>query len=164
MQKRTMAIFALACTESLGNKCVQANQKPSAKKRKDVNKDAPKANGGNGHSAVGEATDHHGIDDRHAHPPELGEDQRNGELQSGPEFGAKCLEVNHLRKIFGTSVSGADSRSKGPSNLGPRYCFVEAKQVPKGNRSSRQSRVTPRAYWTLSPIDLLGKHPKAENQ
>src|SRR5260370_10180940 len=102
MQKRTMAIFALACTESLGNKCVQANQKPSAKKRKDVNKNAPKANGGNGHSAVGEATDHHGIDDRHAHPPELGEDQRKGEPPTGAEFGANWLPVSPLPRLFRT--------------------------------------------------------------
>ena len=89
MQKRTMAIFAAPRTESLRNKCVQANQKPSTKKRKDVNKNAAQANGGDGHGAVGEPPDHHGIDDGHAHPAELGEDKGNGEPQSGPELGAK---------------------------------------------------------------------------
>src|SRR5437879_4207273 len=43
VQKRTMAIFAAARTESLGNKGVQADQKASAKKCQHVNKNAAQA-------------------------------------------------------------------------------------------------------------------------
>src|SRR5260370_9822262 len=71
-----------------------------------------KAAGANGGRAVGEPPDHHGIDDGHAHPAEFGEDQRNGEPQSGAKFGAKCLESNHEREIRGTSVCGDEKRSK----------------------------------------------------
>ena len=97
MHKRTMAIFPPARTEGLRNKCVQANQKASTKKRKHVDKNATQANGGDGHGAVRESPDHHGIDDGHAHPAELGEDKGNSEPQSGPELGAKCLECEHGR-------------------------------------------------------------------
>src|SRR6266702_8820125 len=112
MEKRTMAIFAPACTQSLRNKRVQANQKPPTKKRQHVNKKATQANGGDGHSAVGQAADHHGIHDGHAHPTEFGEDERNGKPQRGADFGAKCLQSDHGGTIRRMSVSGAKERRK----------------------------------------------------
>src|SRR5260370_22761392 len=111
MHKRTMAVFAVACNESLRNKCVQANQKPSAKKRQHVNKNATQANGGDGHGAIGEPPDHHGVDDGHAHPAKFGEHERNGELQGRAEFGAKCLKSKHVRRVRAKSVSGTQQRS-----------------------------------------------------
>src|SRR5260370_24843344 len=107
-----MAIFALARAESLRNKCVQANQQTSTKKRQHVNKNATQANGGDGHSAAGQAADHHGVHDGHAHPPELSEDERNCEPQRGTDFGAKCLQSDHGRTIRATSVSGVKERRK----------------------------------------------------
>ncbi len=135
MQKRTMAIFALACTESLRNKGVQANQKPSTKKRQHVNKNATQANGGDGHRAAGQAADHHGIHDRHAHPAELGENERDRQPQSGADLGAECVESNHCRK------TGANECKRG-----------EEKEQTGGDG------VTSSAYWTLSPIDQPSKH------
>src|SRR5229473_2026186 len=79
-----MTVFTLACSERLRDKRIQSR----------------------------EQTAHHGIDDGHAHPAEFGEDQRNGEPQSGAKFGAKCLESNHEREIRGTSVCGDEKRSK----------------------------------------------------
>src|SRR5882762_8424308 len=111
VQKRTMAIFAAARTESLRNKCVQANQKPAAKKRQHVNKNATQANGGNGHGAWGAARP-----SWYRRWPYSSSRARRGqgERQAAKWAGTRG-EVSGVRawsKTRGTSLSGAERRSK----------------------------------------------------
>ena len=53
-----------------------------------VEKDLGERDGAHGGGGVGEAADHHGVDDAHAHPADLGEDEGEREAQHGAEFGA----------------------------------------------------------------------------
>src|SRR5437667_203643 len=108
-----MAILPLSRAEGLRNQRVQTDEKPTAKESQHMHKNASQTDRRDGRGAVGEPTDHHGVDDGHAHPAEFGEDERNRELQGGAEFGAKCLESDHELETGETSVSGAAKRSNG---------------------------------------------------
>ena len=86
-----MAIFALAGTEGLRDESVEAHEEAAAEKREHDEDIGTEADRAHGRGAVGQAADHHGVDDGHAHPAEFGEDEREREAQSGGELLAKCF-------------------------------------------------------------------------
>jgi len=67
-----VAVFAMAGTEGLGDEGVEADEKTLTEKGKDDEDAGADADGANGLGAVGEAADHHGVHDDHAHPADLG--------------------------------------------------------------------------------------------
>src|SRR5437879_2572611 len=107
-----MTVFAAACAKGLRDESVQAHQKAATEEREDNENVGAEADSAHSSSAIGKAADHHGVHDSHAHPAEFGEDERNGEPQSGAELGAKCVECEHVKETRGTSVSGAERRRK----------------------------------------------------
>ena len=78
-----MAVFALAGAEGLRDEGVETDKQAAAEEAEDVDEDAAEADGGDGYRAVGKTADHHGVDDGHGHPAEFGEDEREGQAQSG---------------------------------------------------------------------------------
>jgi hypothetical protein len=95
VDERAVAIFAMACAEGLGDEGVEANHETFTKESEDDEETGADTDGANGFGAVGKASNHHGVDDDHAHPAEFSEHQRKGEVEGGAEFGAKCGEREH---------------------------------------------------------------------
>ena len=89
----TVAIFAFACAEGLGDERVQANQQPATEKGYDVENAGADADGADRIGAVWQVADHDGVNDAHGHPADLGEDEREREVQGRAHFGAKCLQA-----------------------------------------------------------------------
>jgi len=95
VNERAVAIFATAGAEGLGDECFEADENTFAEKDEDDVNAGADADSGNGSSTVGKAADHHGVDNGHAHPADFGENEREGEVQSGTELGAKSGESEH---------------------------------------------------------------------
>lgn len=89
VHERAMAIFALAGAEGLRDKRVQSEKKAFAKKGQDHEDGGAKTDGAHGYGGVGQASDHHGVDDGHAHPAEFGKDQRESEAERRADF--RCV-------------------------------------------------------------------------
>ena len=91
-----------------------------SKHDKDVGAEADGAHGG---GAVGQVADHHGVDDAHAHPAELGENERKREANRGAQFGAKSLQADHERgdevqAVYGGARNEANKRAEMPALIG----------------------------------------------
>ena len=86
-----MAIFALACAEGLCDEGIESKKEAFAKKRQHHEDTGAKADGTHGDGTIGEAADHHGVDNGHAHPAEFSEDERKGEPERGAHFCAQSL-------------------------------------------------------------------------
>lgn len=95
VDERSVAVFAMTGAKGLGDQGVQTDEDAFAKESKDNEEAGTDADGTNGFGAVGEAADHHGVDDDHAHPADFGEDKREGEMQGGTEFGTEDWEEGH---------------------------------------------------------------------
>src|SRR5260370_29698964 len=106
-----MAVLALAGAKSLRDERIQSHQQATTKECEHDKNIGAQTYGAHGGRAVGQASDHHGVDDGHAHPAKFGKHERNGELQGGPEFGSKGLESRHVRRVRAKSVSGTEQRS-----------------------------------------------------
>ncbi len=76
-------------------KRVEADEEAFSEKGEDHEDAGGNADSGDGGSAVGKATDHHGVDDDHAHPADFGEDEREGEAKGGAKFVAEGGEGEH---------------------------------------------------------------------
>ena len=98
-----VAVFAAACTKGLGDERVQADEKPFAKEGKDDEDAGADADGSDGFGTVGEATDHHGVDDDHAHPADFRKDEGQGQVKRGTEFGTEDGEEGHGECQFSVS-------------------------------------------------------------
>jgi hypothetical protein len=81
-------VFGAAGAEGLGDQSVEPDEEPFAEEREDEEEAGADADGSDGLGAVGEAADHHGVDDGHADPTDFGEDKREGQMQSGAKLGA----------------------------------------------------------------------------
>jgi len=68
VDERAVAVFAAAGTESLGDERVQADHKAFAEECENDEDAGTDADSTDGFGAVGEAADHHGVHDDHAHP------------------------------------------------------------------------------------------------
>ena len=90
-----MAIFAAPSAERLRDQRVQADEEAFTEEGEDDKDAGGDADGADGFGTVGEAADHHGIYDDHAHPTDFGEDERKGEMQCGAEFAAEDGEEGH---------------------------------------------------------------------
>src|SRR5579885_2445530 len=106
VDERAVTVFALACSESLGDQGIETDQKSAAEEGNDVEEVGTDADGADGAGALRKMADHDGIDDAHGHPADLGKDEREGEAHSWAQLAAKCSEAD-----LG-SVSGADSERK----------------------------------------------------
>src|ERR1700682_744620 len=127
-----MTVLTLASSEGLRDVRIQSHEQAAAEESqhdKNVGAQADRAHGGR---AVGEAPYHHRIDDGHAHPAELGEDERNSQTQRGAEFTATGLASAHGWRSKTKSLSGAGERSKREQLDGSS----EAWQPPRGLRIS----------------------------
>ena len=89
-----MAILNLAGAERLRNKSVQAEKKAASKQRKDDENIRAEADGAHGNRAVRQMANHYRVDDRHAHPAEFREDQRQRQTDGGSQFDAECFQVS----------------------------------------------------------------------
>src|SRR6266513_193479 len=112
VEQGTMTVLAPARSESLRNQRVQSHEQAATEKSQDDKNVGAQTDRAHCGRTVGKPPYHHRIDDSHAHPAEFGEHKWNGEPQRGAEFGAKCLESDHGYTARGTSVSGAEKRSK----------------------------------------------------
>lgn len=90
-----MTVLTTAGTESLGNEGVETDKDSFAEKRKNDKQARGDADSSDGFGGVRKAADHHGVDDHHAHPTDLGEDKRKREAESGPEFALKDRQEGH---------------------------------------------------------------------
>ena len=95
VDERAVAVFALASTEGLGHEGIEADEEAFAEEGEDDEEAGADADGADGFGAVGEAADHHGVHDDHAHPADFGEDERKGEAERGTEFVAEDGEEGH---------------------------------------------------------------------
>ena len=86
---RELRLFA--CAESLGHESIEAEEETFTEERQHHEDSGTKADRAHGDRAVGQAADHHGVDDGHAHPAEFSEDQRKGEPERGAHFCAQSL-------------------------------------------------------------------------
>ena len=89
------AIFAAAGAEGLGNEGVEADEEAFAEEDEDEEEAGADADGGDGLGTVGKAANHHGVHDGHADPADFGEDERDGEVESGAKFGAQSGPGEH---------------------------------------------------------------------
>jgi len=83
-----VAVVAPAGAEGLGDERVQADQEALAEENEDEKKAGSDADGGDGLGTVGEAANHHGVHDGHGNPADFGEDEGEGQMESGPQLGA----------------------------------------------------------------------------
>jgi len=90
-----MTIFAMAGTEGLRDQGIESNENSFGEKGKDDEETGSDADGADGLGGVGEAPDHHGVDDHHTHPADLGEDEREGEAEGGSKFAAEDGDEGH---------------------------------------------------------------------
>ncbi len=74
VDERAMAILAFAGAEGLRDEGIESEQNAEAKERDGDEDVRAESDGSDGSGAVGQASDHHGVHDGHAHPTELGED------------------------------------------------------------------------------------------
>ena len=99
-----MAVFTFSSAESLGNEGVESDEQAAAKERENIKDIRADTDGTNGSGAIGKVADHDGIDDSHDHPAKFGENQWQSEMDSRAEFGAKSLDLDHVRDVR-TSVN-----------------------------------------------------------
>jgi len=90
-----VAVFAAARAEGLRDESVEADEQAFAKKGEDDEEAGADADRADGLCAVGKATDHHGVDDDHAHPTDFGEDERESKTEGGAKLGAEDGEEGH---------------------------------------------------------------------
>jgi hypothetical protein len=63
--------------------------------------------------------DHYGVDDGHAHPAKLGENQREGEAHRGRKVLAKSFQMKHgllCDEVYGEEKEEANKRSEEGGN------------------------------------------------
>jgi hypothetical protein len=89
------AVFRATGAEGLGDQGVEANEETFAKEGEDEEQAGADADGGYGLSAVGEAANHHGVHDGHADPADFGQNERQGQVESGAKLGAKGGPEEH---------------------------------------------------------------------
>jgi hypothetical protein len=101
VEKRAVAVFAVAGTEGLGHERIQADHEAFAKKGEDDVQTGADADGADGLGAVGETADHHRVHDDHAHPADFGENERESKAKGGAKLAAEDLGEGHggVRKI-----------------------------------------------------------------
>ena len=99
--QRSMAVLSAARAERLGNERVKPDQQPLSEEREHDKQAGSDAHGTDGFGGVGQPADHHRIYDDHAHPPNLGQNQRKSQAQGRAKLGAKDGEEGHggFRKI-----------------------------------------------------------------
>jgi len=95
-----MAIFATTGAEGLRHESVETDEETFPEKGEDDEEAGTDANGTDGFGAVGEAAHHHGVDDDHAHPADLREDERKSELKRGSEFAAEDGKEGHGEELL----------------------------------------------------------------
>lgn len=84
-----MAVFAAARAEGLRDESIETDEDAFAEKSEDDEEARTNADGTDGFGAVRQATDHHGVNDHHAHPADFGKDEGQGQMESGTEFAAE---------------------------------------------------------------------------
>ena len=90
-----MAIVKVAAAEGLGHQGIEAQQQSYAEQRGGIEDGAADAHGADGSRA--QAPDHDGVHDRHGHPAQLGEHDRDGQQQQGRQFAAEARGGGQLR-------------------------------------------------------------------
>ena len=107
VDERVKTVLATAGAEGLGDEGVEADEDAFAKEGEDEEEAGADADGGDGLGAVGEAADEHGVFDGHADPADFGEDERDGEVESGAKFGAQSGPGEHggIGKFTGKEVT-----------------------------------------------------------
>jgi len=90
-----VAIFAMASAEGLGDQRVEADENTFAEESEDDEEAGGNADGADRFGGVRKAADHHGVDNHHAHPPDLGKDEGKGEAEGGAEFTTEDGEEGH---------------------------------------------------------------------
>ena len=98
IEERAVAVFTAAGTEGLRDKGVEADHEALAEEGEDEEEAGADADGSDGLGAVGEAPDHHSVNDDHAHPADFGENEGEGETQGGAEFGAEDVKEGHRER------------------------------------------------------------------
>src|SRR6266851_8720416 len=140
-----MAVLALARAKSLRDERVQSHEQTATKEREHDKDIGTQADGAHGGRAVGEPPNHHRVHDGHAHPAKFGQHERNGKLQGGAEFGAKCLKSKHVRRVGAKSLRGTEKRSN-QEGMKPgwrrpdysiRYCTRPRWRLRSGNGEGR---------------------------
>ena len=90
-----VAVFATTSAKGLGDEGVEADEKTFPKEGEDNEDAGGNADGANGFSGVGQAADHHSVDDNHGHPADFGEDERESEVKGGAKFATKDGDEGH---------------------------------------------------------------------
>ena len=100
MEEPTVSFVEATGSVGLGEVGVEAEEDAGDAEGDGVVEDLAEGSGGDGEGGVGHVPDHHGVDDAHGHPAELGEDERKGEREHGSNLVADGhgLEVDSLSK------------------------------------------------------------------
>jgi len=91
----TVAVFTPASAESLRDEGIEADEDAFGEESEDDEEARRNADGADGFSGVRKAADHHGVDNGHGHPADLGEDEGKGEAEGGAEFATEAQEEGH---------------------------------------------------------------------
>ena len=81
----------------LGDERIQSKQEAAAENRYAVVKALSEAGRADGDRAIGQASDHDRVDDAHAHPADLGDDEGQSQAQSQDEVCAQRVMRSGLR-------------------------------------------------------------------
>ena len=79
--KRVPRVIQVLAAVGLGDESIQPKQQAPAKDSDAVVKALAQAGGPDGDGAVGQPSHHDGVHDAHAHPADLGDDERQGQAQ-----------------------------------------------------------------------------------
>ncbi len=92
-----MAVFALTGTECLRDQGIETEEQAESEDGDDGENVGAESDSADSHGAVREMADHHGVHDGHEHPAELGENERDGEVDGWAKLFAEMGEKGHGR-------------------------------------------------------------------
>ena len=88
MLERAVGVVDALCAVGLGENGVEAKEDAADSEGQGVVHDLSEGSGAEGDGGVGQVPDHDGVDDAHHHPTDLGEYEREGEVEHGRDFAA----------------------------------------------------------------------------
>src|SRR5215469_2042316 len=91
---RVVQVFA---PKRLRDECIQPKKQPAAEDGQAVIEALPESRSTDSHCTVGQSSDHDRVDDTHAHPADLREDERQSKTQRYWDISTQTIEPCSLR-------------------------------------------------------------------
>ena len=97
VHQRESCVIEIFATVGMRDESIESQQQAAAKDRDAVIKALAQPGGPDGYGTVGQPSHHDGVDDAHAHPADLGDDEGKGQAQREDEIRAQWGVRNGLR-------------------------------------------------------------------